>query len=645
MSSATSNLYRFGELVLDVQNRVLKRAGEPVPLTRKAFDVLLLLVQNSGSIVTKEELMNEVWPDSFVEDSNLTQTIFMIRKALNETADRRYILTLQGQGYRFLAPVTEAETSVTEAEKPQLTSAGVEDSKKQSPFRLQRRGLRRWVFLGCAGATLIAMAAAGLRYWHARQAPSDRPNRITLAVLPFENFTGDERQEYFSDGMTEEMISQLGNLDPARLGVIARTSIMHYKHSQASITDIGRELGVQYVIEGSVRREAGRVRIAAQLIQVKDQSHVWAQEYDRDLSHLLELQREIAREVANEIEFRLSGRRPIEPFRPAAPASGANFYEAYDLYLKGRYFWNKRTPEGFRQAAEYFQQAIEKDPNNGRAYAGLADTFSLMSTWYVGPQDEFMPKARTAALRALALDDSLAEAHASLALIKENYDYAWTEAESQFRRAIQLDPQYATAHQWYAEFLSWQGRFPEAFAESELARQLDPLSPIIASDHASILYYSRNYESALKECQSVLEFDPNFDHARVLMARFYLQMGNNSALFDLIHFWETNAESHNQDPWLWAWKAAAFGRSGQMDQSRRALGELDQISKFRVDRDALLLLADSGRGEEEQVIDLLQKAYLEHSNSVMPIKVEPLYDPIRNDPRFQDLLKRAGFQR
>ena len=256
--------------------------------------------------------------------------------------------------------------------------------------------------------------------WNSRRATAVNPAKTMLAILPFENFTGDPTQDYFSDGLTEEMIGQLGNLDPAHLGVIARTSVMHYKHSLESIPAIGRDLGVQYVIEGSVRRDAKRVRITAQLIQVKDQSHLWARQYDRDLGHLLELQEEVAREVANEIEFSLSGRRPIEPAQAAAPARGANSYETYDLYLKGRYFWNQRTAEGFRQAADYFQQAIDRDSNFGRAYAGLADTFTLMSTWYMGPQNELMPKAKATALRALELDESLADAHASLALIKEN---------------------------------------------------------------------------------------------------------------------------------------------------------------------------------------------------------------------------------
>jgi TolB-like protein/DNA-binding winged helix-turn-helix (wHTH) protein/Tfp pilus assembly protein PilF len=636
MSSVTSNLYRFGEYTIDAQKRVLKRGSDLVPLTRKGFDVLLLLVQNAGNIVSKQELMNTVWGDRFVEEANLTQTIFMIRKALNETAEERYILTLQGQGYQFLYPVNDAPGT----DKPSPLSSPLEVSEIHTPPQPQSWQAWKLPLVGSAALVLILIAAFILWQGHARRPIAEPQGRIMLAVLPFDNFTGDERQEYFSDGLTEEMISQIENLDPAHLGVIARTSIMHYKRSPASIPQIGKELNVQYVIEGSVRRDSERVRISAQLIQVKDQTHLWAREYDRDLGHLLELQDEIAREVANEIEFSLSGRRPINAVRPeAAPPSGTQSYEAYDLYLKGRYFWNKRTGDGFSQAAEYFQKAIDKDPKYGRAYAGLADTFSLMSTWFVGDQNELMPKARTAALRALQLDESLPEAHASLALIKESYEFDWAESEKEFRRAIQLDPQYATAHQWYAEFLSWQGRFPEAFAESEEARRLDPLSPIMATDHAETLYYSRRYEDAVKQCQSVLDFDPNFNHARVLMIRFYLQLGNYDKVLDLVRY----EEAHDGSPWEWAWKAAIYGRSGQLEDARRALAKLDEAPTSRLDRNEMFLLAYSATGEKEKVISLLQKAYAERSNIVTQIKVEPMYDLVRDDPRFQTLLTQVGF--
>ena len=641
MSSLISNLYQFGEFQLDPQSRVLTRNGATVSLTPKAFDLLLLLVQKAGRVVTKDELMKAVWPNSFVEESNLTQTIFMLRKALDETSGRRYILNVQGQGYRFLLPVTEAATEPeVEPAAVGLSPASVREIPLPSPS-----DATRWRLAAIATAVVAAILIVGSAIWLllSRRGPTEQQGKIMLAVLPFENFTGDPGQEYFSDGLTEEMISQLGNLDPAGLGVIARTSVMRYKHTGESIPEIGKDLGVQYVIEGSVRRDSERVRITAQLIQVKDQSHLWTRQYDRDLGHLLELQEEIAREVANEIEFSLSGRRPIEPAREHGSLdakSRANSYEVYDLCLKGRYCWNKRTGEGFRQAAAYFQQAIDKDPNYGEAYAGLADTFSLMSTWFVGPQNELMPKARSAALRALELDERLAEAHASLALIKENYDYDWPGAEREFRRAIQLNPQYATAHQWYAESLSWQGRFQEAFTESEQARRLDPLSPIIGADYASILYYSRQYDAALKQCRSVLELDPDFEHAQGEMVPSYLQLGRYDEAVDAINQWP----EHEEGLWPWAWKAAVYGRAGRPEEARRALGKLEQAHASRPAIAAMFLVAYSGIGQKERALELLEKAYSEHSNLVMQIKVDPIYDPMRTDPRFEDLLRHVGLQ-
>lgn len=638
MSSLISNLYEFGEFRVDKQKRVLRRGGITVPLTPKAFDVLLLLIENAGRVVTKDELMQAVWRDSFVEESNLTQTIFMVRKALDETSERRFILTVQGQGYRFLVPVSDAVDQGPERKAP-ANLALARGSVPEAHWPPQ--GGKNWR-LAIVAAAMLLIAVLVIWPWRSRHAPADS-GKTMLAVLPFENFTGDAAQEYFSDGLTEEMISQIGNLDPAHLGVIARTSVMNYKHSQESITRIGQDLGVQYVVEGSVRRDSERVRITAQLIQVKDQSHIWAREYDRDLGHLLELQEEIAREVANEIEFSLNGRRPIEVARPAAaPMPGAKSYEAYDLYLKGLYFWNKRSVNGFQQAADYFQQAIDKDPNYSRAYAGLADTFSLMSAWYVGPQSELMPKARTAALRALELDETLAEAHASLALIKENYDYDWLGSEREFRRAIQLNPQYATAHQWYAESLSWQGRFQEAFAESEQARQLDPLSLIIASDHAGILYRSRQYERAMKQNLSVLELDPNYEHAQGALIPIYLQTGKYDEAADVVNRWAAMQEGGS---WLWAWQAAVYSRSGHAEEASRALAKLEQVASSRPDRTPSLLLAYSGTGQKEKAIKLLQKAYSEHSNAVLQIKVDAMYDPLRSDPRFQDLLRRVGLER
>jgi TolB-like protein/DNA-binding winged helix-turn-helix (wHTH) protein/Tfp pilus assembly protein PilF len=669
MPVTSSQRFRFGDgYELDLGAYELRQEGRALRLPRIPMEVLRLLIERRGNLVTREEIIERIWGrEVFVDtDNSINAAIRKIRRVLKDDADEpRFIQTVPAKGYRFVAAVTEvglapenpsasgemgaAADAISTPKRISPDQVGTDQTSPhqtrsaaviESPANIKVLGWQRWA-IGSAIALLLVTAIGIYAGWFRRQASLPPATRVLLAVLPFENLTGDPGQEYFSDGLTEEMISQLGDLDPGHLGVIARTSVMHYKHSQDSIPQIGKDLGVQYVIEGSVRRDSERVRITAQLIQVKDQSHLWAREYDRELGHLLQLQAEIAREAANEIEFSLSGRRPIEAAREASPpVPEPKSYEAYDLYLKGRYFWNKRTAEGFRQAANYFQQAIDKDPNYGRAYAGLADTFTLMSTWYIGPQSELMPKARTAALRALELDESLAEAHASLALIKENYDYDWPGSEKEFRRAIQLDPQYATAHQWYAEFLSWQGRFEEAFAESGEARRLDPLSLIIASDYASILYDSRQYDSAVKQYRAVLELDPNFHHARELMIPSYLQLGRYDEASDELNRWGLRGQS----PWAWASSATVYSRLGHAQEARREVVKIEQLPGSRADRTPTLLLAYAGTGQKERTLYLLERAFSEHSNAVVRIKVDPMYDPIRSDPRFRDLLRRIGLE-
>lgn len=308
--------------------------------------------------------------------------------------------------------------------------------------------------------------------------------------------------------MTEKMISDLGGLDAQHLGVIARTSVMHYKQTTEPLDQIGRELGVQYVLEGSVRRDSKKVRITAQLIQLKDQTHLWSQQHDRELSDLLSIQADIAHEIAGQIQLALGNPAPTE--QTAQRSLTPERYAAYDLYLKGQYFWNNRTIEGLHQATSYFEQATAKDPTFARAYAGLADSYALIGPYTATPQTEFIPKARTAAMRALELDGSVAEAHTALALIVQNYDWDWQTAEKEYRRAIELNWSYATAHQWYAEHLAWRGRFDEALRESERARQLDPLSLVIATDNAAILYYSRQYDRAIQQLRAIREMDWTF---------------------------------------------------------------------------------------------------------------------------------------
>jgi TolB-like protein/DNA-binding winged helix-turn-helix (wHTH) protein len=482
-SVPTQQTIKFGEdFEFDPNSYELRRSGRVLKLERIPTEILLCLVEQRGQLVTREQIVEKIWgKDVFLDtDNSINGAIRKIRQVLKDDPERpRFIQTITGRGYRFIAPPFEP---VTEAppKKPIAVESG-----SIPVLPISRPAHRRWPLR--LSLAVFAITVAGV--WLLRSVlPHFQPSgaRVMLAVLPFENLTGDASQDYFSDGLTEEMLTQLGNLDPQHLGVIARTSVMHYKESQAPLDRIGRELGVQYVIEGSVRRDVGRVRISAQLIQVKDQSHLWARQYDRELKDLLGLQSEIAQEIIDEIPLTLGDQRKGSATHRINTSTSS--YEAHDLYLKGLYFWNKRTGEGFRQAADSFQQAIAKDPNYARAYAGLASTYGLMSTWLQGPPNELMPKARATALKALQLDETLPEAHTALALVAENYDYDWPTAEKEFRRAIELDPNYATAHQWYGEYLSWIGRFDEALAESDRARQLDPMSLIVASDRGWVLY-------------------------------------------------------------------------------------------------------------------------------------------------------------
>ena len=637
-------IFKFGPYELRSRAKELHKYGVKVRLRPQPFQVLQVLLEHAGEVVTREELRAQLWAsDTFVDfEHGLNTAVKELRGALSDSAaEPRYIQTLPRVGYRIIVPVS------VEKPAPLSVAAPLQDAVEErvvsetvSRFRaLLVAGLRHRRMLSGIAVALIVGLGVYARWTYVRAKPAPLTGRSMLAVLPFANLTGDASQEYFSDGLTEEMITRLGNFDPRRLGVIARTSVMHYKNGSPALEQIGRELGVQYVIEGSVRRDANQVRISAQLIQVRDQTHLWARQYDRELKDLLVLQSEVAKDIANEIQLTLGEHKTV--IATAQPSLTPQQYEAYDLYLKGRYFWNKRTPEGFQQATEYFQQAIGKGPNYARAYAGLADTFGLMSTWSQVRSNEFMPKARAAAEKALELDESLAEAHTSLALVAETYDYDWQTAEREFRRAIQLNPDYATAHQWFAESLSWQGRFDEALAESERARQLDPLSLIIATDHGSILYFSRQYDRAIAQCRAVLDMDPSFPRTGGILLSSYAQEGRYvEALAEVEKLRRSNGEG-----WYWSSLAYVYGRTGQQEQARLALEILERLvgdSQTHPGWTQALLHAYLGVGRKEDAIALLQKAGAQHSSLLVLLKVDPVYDPLRSDPRFQQLLRRVG---
>jgi TolB-like protein/DNA-binding winged helix-turn-helix (wHTH) protein/lipoprotein NlpI len=676
----TSTVFRFGDYESRSRTRELYVRGSKLKIRPQPLRVLNLLLSRAGDVVTREELRRELWSSEvFVDFEHVLNTsIKEIRAVLNDSAtEPRYIETLPKLGYRFIAPVEKIEPvadslaptsapTVNVATPPEnpadaknlgadslLSAPGntsvadsylTEDPDKISAGAMSAPASRpRHAIAAVVIAVLIlggAIAAYRSTHAHSKAHLANAAEPAMIAVLPFKNLTGDATQDYFSDGMTEEMIAQLGHENPQRLGVIARTSVMHYQNSTEPLVQIARELGVQYVLEGSVRRDADKVRITAQLIRVSDQTHILSREYDRELHSVLSVQGEIAQEISDEIRTAL-GDRAAGPGRPAAitgaAATDPKSFEAYDDYLKGRYFWNKRSPEGFQEAAKQFQQAIAKDPDYARAYAGLADTYALMAEYYMGPPDELIPKARAATLKALSLDEQSAEAHASLALIAQNYDWDWQTADKEFRRAIELDPNYATGHHWYAEHLAFQGRFAEAFSEMQRALQLDPLSLIMKTDRAVFLYYSRQYDLSIAQFHEVLEMDPEFQRAHMIVFPI-LQSGRSDEALAELEDWKKSRYGY----WGSLLEAQVYGSTNRTGQAKQALEDLEQAAQTqRVDP---LVLAEGHLAvkDYDRTLEYLNQAVAKHSPGLPSLKVDPIYDPLRSDPRFQVILRRIG---
>lgn len=637
--------YRFGPFVFCARTRQLTKEGVKLKLRPQPLRVLELLVQRPEDVVSREELRTALWPaETFVDfERGLNTAIKELRGALSDSASEpKYIETLPKVGYRMIAAV---ERIVTESPSEGIQPVAWNQVERRKPWIvLANLRARYWPLLSLLGLLVAAAIVAGV-WAKTRSAPRaavEASGRPMLAVLPFENLTGDAEQDYFSDGLTEEMIAQLGRLDPQHIGVIGRTSVMRYKLDQRQLQQIGRELGVQYVLEGSVRRDAYSLRVSAKLIQVKDQTQLWSRQYDRELSSLLALQGEIAHEISDEIEltFGERGARRVAP-GGNVPALSAKEVAAYDLYLQGLYFFNKRTSSGFEQAIQYFSRAIEKAPNYAPPYAGLADCYALISGYSMKPQAESIAKARAAALRALAIDEKLPEAHTALALIVQNYDWDWSTSEKEFRRALELNPNYATAHHWYAEHLAWQGRFDEALQESERARRLDPMSLIIAADDGAILYYARQYDRSIERFRAVLQMDPDFPRAGLVFYSYVEKGMYDEALL----LTEQHRPAH-RDGWYWSSVAYAYGRSGRRADADQGVARMENWMKqeerqHRPMDVAALVPAYIAVNNKDKAFDFLEKGYAEHANAMTGLKVDPMYDPLRSDPRFQDLLRRV----
>ena len=632
---------RFGEdLELDRSAYQLRRSGRALRLERIPLDILFLLAERPGQLVTREQIAERIWgKHAYLDvDNSINGAVRKIRQVLKDDPEQpHFIETVTGRGYRFVAPVVGPAPAlpVPSGDAPSPRLPPPPEPPPPEPAPPGRRSHRR---LWLAGALALPLLVAALM-WSRDRSPERGSGRVMLAVLPFQNLTGDEGQEYFSDGLTEEMITQLGNRNPGGLGVIARASVMHFKQTRKPPERIGRELGVQYLLLGSVRRDASAVRVTAQLIRTRDHAQLWARQYDRQLSGLLTLQDEIAREITDAIDSSLGAPASTSAVEVPAP-SPTPAPDAYDLYLRGQYFLNKRTDADLRTAADYFEQAIRTDSAFARAWAALAAADVLAAVYTPRPPQELVTRARAAALKALALNPSLAEAHTALALIVQNHDWDWQAAGREFRQAIALNPNYATAHHWYAEHLMWQGRFDEALRESERARQLDPLSLIIAADDGAILYYARQYDRAIDRLRSVRAVDPTLSRGYLLIP-VYADYG----MFDQALAEEERWRPLVPAPLHWSALAYVYGRSGRTAEARRAIRELQRVSEREPVQARVFAWSYAGVQDTGQTLAWLEKAYAERSGELVALKVSPAYDFLRGDPRFQRLLGRVGLER
>jgi TolB-like protein/DNA-binding winged helix-turn-helix (wHTH) protein/Tfp pilus assembly protein PilF len=623
----TPQIYEFGPFRLEPAERKLLRGNEIVELTPKAFDTLLLLVRNSGHLLDKDELISRVWPETFVEEGSLSNNIFLLRKALGE--DPAFIETVPRRGYRFVGAVRQfPQAAPTHLERPADASApGVTSPAKA------RRPWRNRAALGVAmGALLASVVLAG---WFYRGAGRSGEAIDSLAVLPFVNANADPNSEYLSDGITESLINGLSQLP--NLKVMSRDSVFRYKGKETNAQTVGHELGVHAILKGRVTQRGDSLNISAELINARDSSHIWGQQYDRKLADMVALREEIAREMASALRRRLTGaeEKRLTKSYTANP-------EAYQDYLKGRYWWNKSTEEGFNKGIEYFQQAMAKDPTYALAYSGLSDCYSSLAEFGAVPAKEGYLRAKEAALKGVELDDTLAEAHGSLALIKSSYDWDWSGADKEIRRAIELNPSYADAHRLQAEVL-WQiGRLDDAIAETKLTLELDPLSLDTNNDLGLEFFLARQYDQAIEQEGKVLELDPNYVVAYYFRGVAYLK---KSMYKEGMREFEKGVAISPGDMIALTGLGYGYAVTGGRAQAEKVLDKLKELSKQQYVSAVWRAKIYAGLAEKDKAFEWLEKAYEDHSIvSVGYIKTNPMFDPLRSDPRFADILRRTNLQ-
>jgi TolB-like protein/DNA-binding winged helix-turn-helix (wHTH) protein/Tfp pilus assembly protein PilF len=634
---STLRSVRFGVFEVDLRSGELRKKGTRIRLQGQPYMLLITLLKQPGELVTREELRSALWPeDTFVDfDHSLGTAVNKLREVLGDSASNpRFVETAPRRGYRFIAPVVSVN-DIEDTAAVSVASPAVEKLPTEDPSELpganvgaRQRGPVPWTMISVFALVLLA---AGFLVWMFLRG---RPSVLirSLAVLPLENLSGDPSQDYFSDGMTDELTTELGQI--SQLRVVSRTSAMTYKGARRPLPEIARELNVDAVLEGTVLRSGNKVRITAQLIGAFADRQLWGRSYEVELRDILALQNEVARSVAEEIRIELTPHeqaalKNVDPVNP----------EAYEAYLKGRYFWNKRTPDGLKNAIDYFSQAVEKGPNYAPAYAGLADSYALAGDWKYAvlvPKEAYS-KAKAAAGKAIELDSTLGEAHVSLAFCLDNFDWDWASAGKEFARGIELSPGYATGHDWYGWHLAALGRNGEAVAEVEKAESLDPLSLIINADLAEELLVAHRYDEAIKQSRKTTYLDPFFAPAHFVLGQALNQKHNyNEGIGELRKAIELSPGSTAFTANL----AYAYAISGRRDEAVKILNDLKNRSPQSFSNAPEIAMVYVGLNEKDQAMAWLEKAYAQRFSPW--VLMRPCFDPLRTDPRFHNLLQRVG---
>jgi TolB-like protein/DNA-binding winged helix-turn-helix (wHTH) protein/Tfp pilus assembly protein PilF len=626
MSDTSMRIYEFGPFRVDALKRILMRDGTQVRLPAKAFEILLILLEERGRLVEKDELMRRVWTDSVVEESNLTVNMSALRKSLTESpGEHRYVVTVPGRGYQFVADVRQPEIEAN----PPTTALRVETNRAHA--ETQMRGAKKSkegivILIGALFATTIII---GYFLSARRPVETDKAGISSLAVLPFANNGDDPNAEYLSDGISESLINTLSQLPG--LKVIARSSSFKYKGKELDLNETARTLGVEAILTGRVLRRGDSLVISVELVDARDKTQLWGEQYNRKATDLLRVQEEISREIAEKLRLRLNGGE-----RPQLATSKTVNPQAYELLLRGRFHFNKGSDKGRKDAIDYYHQAIAIDSSYAPAYAELAYAYSILGHDAVIAQKEALGQAEAAAVRAIELDEGLPEAHQALAYSKQ-LAWDWSEAERQYKRAIELNPNYALAHASYSLFLALMGRHEQAAGEAKRAKELDPVSIRTNIWVYNTYLIGRRYDQALEILNQMNELEPNHPLRQIYLGALSIAMGRYAEAMDA--FKKVNKLGDNS-PTIRIYLALTYAKGGQLDKARAYLDELQRTKEYVSPTELATLYAVLG--ENDRAFESLERAYSEHDLQLQYLSADPFLNSLSSDARYQNLMERVG---